>query len=257
LLPKQQFLRKECAPVNIVICEDTEKDARALRLLIEKYFLEINCLGKIMLYESGDAFLDDFAADKINDVKIVFLDIFMPGTNGIDTARKLRETDKKMVVIITTTSKNHGLEGYSVDALQYLVKPVNYPELKSVLEKCAEKFADSLRFIEVLSDRLTVRIYLKDIMYIESFNTALHIHTVKDTIKTFLPISEIEKQLENSAFLRTHRSFIVNIPYIKDVAENDFILTDGALVPIRQNDKLAVKQAYMDYVFAYTRGGRV
>jgi len=156
--------------INIVIYEDEEKDADALRLLIEKYFLEINCTGNITIYKNGDAFLEDFAANKLNDVKIVFLDIFMPGTNGIDTARKLREKDKNMVVIITTTSKNHGLEG--------------------------------------------------------------------------------------SAFLRTHRSFIVNIPYIKDIAENDFILINGTLIPIRQNDKLTVKQAYMDYVFAYTRGER-
>ena len=242
--------------INIVIYEDEEKDADALRLLIEKYFLEINCTGNITIYKNGDAFLEDFAANKLNDVKIVFLDIFMPGTNGIDTARKLREKDKNMVVIITTTSKNHGLEGYSVDALQYLVKPVNYPEVKNVLEKCTSMFTGSLRFIEVLSDRLTMKVYLKDIMYIESFNTVLHIHTVTGTIKTFLPLAEMEKQLEGSAFLRTHRSFIVNIPYIKDIAENDFILTNGTLIPIRQNDKLTVKQAYLDYVFAYTRGER-
>jgi len=242
--------------VNIVICEDAEKDAHSLRLLIEKYFTEINCTGNITVYESGDAFLEDFASGKINDVKIIFMDIFMPGTDGIDTARKLRETDKNVVIIITTTSKEHGLEGYSVDALQYLVKPVNYPELKGVLEKCASMFAGSLRFVEVLSDRLTVRVYLKDIMYIESFNTALHIHTVNGIVKTFIPLAEMEKQLEGSTTLRTHRSFIVNMPYIKDIAENDFILANGAQVPIRRNDKLTVKQAYMDYVFAYTRGGR-
>jgi len=242
--------------LNIVICEDTDNDAGLLRLHIEKYFLEINCIGNINVYKSGDEFLKEFAAGEINDVKIVFLDIFMPGTDGIGTARKLREADKEIVIIITSTSTSHGLDGYSVDALQYLVKPVKYPELKNVLEKCTSMFADSLRFIEVLSDRVTVRVYLKDIIYIESFNTALHIHTVKDTIKTFLPLSEMEKQLEGSSFLRTHRSFIVNIPYIKDIAENDFVLTSGTLIPIRRNDKLSVKQAYMDYLFAYTRGGR-
>jgi len=242
-------------PLNIVICEDVEKDAELLHLYIERYYEEVNCSGKITVYKSGDELLNDFANKRTDDVNIIFLDIFMPGTDGIDTARKIRETDKKMIIVFTTTSKDHGLDGYSVNALQYLVKPVNYHDLKSVFDNCMERFAGSLRFIEVLSDRLTIRAYLKDIIYIESFGDSLHIHTVNGTIKTFLPISEMEKQLGSKTFLRTHRSFIVNIPYIKDVAESDFILTNGALIPIRRNDKMTVKQAYMDYVFTYTRGG--
>jgi len=243
-------------PVNIVICDDTEKDSNLLRLFIERYLEEIDCIGKISVYKSGDAFLSDFAAKKVSDVQIIFLDIYMPGTNGIDTAKKIRETDKKMAVVFTTTSSKHGLDGFSVDALQYLVKPVDYAELSNALDKCAEKFADSLRFIKVLSDRLTVRAYLKDIMYIECLGGASYIHTVYETIKTFVPLSELEEQLESGAFLKTHRSFIVNMRYVKKFAENDFILTNGALVPIRQNDKLNVKQAYTDYVFAWTRGVR-
>ena len=240
--------------MNIVICDDIEDDANQLRLFVERYFKEINCESEIIVYESGDAMLEDLAAGKIDDVKIAFLDIYMPGTDGIDTARKIRETDKDMVIIFTTVSMAHGLEGFSVYALQYLVKPIKYTEIKDVLTKCTSMLADSLRFIEVMSDRLTVRVYLKDIMYIESFNTALLIHTLTGKVKTFLPLSEIEKQLAGSAFLRTHRSYIVNMPYVKSVAENDFILTSGALVPIRRSDKLAVKQAYTDYVFAWTRG---
>jgi len=146
------------------------------------------------------------------------------------------------------------MDGFSVYALQYLLKPVSYPEVKDVLDKCTEKFAGSLRYIEVMSDRLTIRVCLKDIMYIESYDTALYIHTVTDTIKTFLPLSEIEKQLESGTFLRTHRSYIVNMSFIESVAENDFILKNSTHIPIRQNDKLTVKQAYMDYVFTWTRG---
>jgi len=239
--------------MDVVICEDTEKDADSLRLFIERYFKEINCRSEIFVYKSGDSMLKDFAAGKINDVKIAFLDIYMPGTNGIDTARKIRETDKDMVIVFTTTSRDHGLDGYSVYALQYLVKPVNYPVVKDVLGKCTEKYTQSLRYIEVLSERLTVRIYIKDIMYIESFDTSLYIHTVKEKIKTFLPLSEIEKQLENSTFLRTQRSFIVNMRYIDDVTANDFILENGKAVPIRRSDKPAIKQAYRDYLSEITR----
>jgi len=247
---KQNIRQRRDAQMNIVICEDTEKHADSLRLYINKYFDEIDCRRNIVVYNSGDAFLKDFASEQASDVQIMFLDIYMPGTNGIDTAKKIRETDKDMIIVFTTTSKNHGLDGYSVDALQYLVKPVNYPEVKNVLSKCTKKFADSLRFIEVLSDRLTVRIFLKDIVYIECFDTALYIHTATETVKTFLPLFELNKQLEGSSFLRTQRSYIVNMRYIDDMTANDFIMQTGKAIPIRRSDRLAIKQAYRDYLSA-------
>jgi len=240
--------------MNIVICEDTETDANLLRLFINKYFGEINCQVNIVSYNSGDAFLKDFSAQKISDVKIAFIDIFMPGTDGIETAKKIRETDNDMVIIFTTTSNQHGLEGYSVDARQYLVKPINYPEFKSALCKCMKTFEDSLRFIEVLSDRLMVRVYLKNIIYIESFKTVLYIHTVTETIKTYLNLSELDKQLENSAFLRTQQSYIVNMHFIEEMSADEFLLQNGKTIPIRRSEKLAIKQAYRDYLSALTRG---
>jgi len=241
--------------MNIVICDDTEKDANLLRLYINKYFGEINCPVNILSYSSGDAFLKDFAAKQIGDVKIAFIDILMPGTDGIDTAKRIREIDKDMTIVFTTVSKKHSLEGYSVYALQYFVKPINYTDIKELFEKCTDKFADSLRFIDVLSDRLTVRAYLKDICYIESFGDALHIHTVTETVKTFLPLSELENQIDSSTFLRTQRSYIVNMQHIDDMTADGFIMQNGKGIPIRRNDKSAIKQAYRDYLSALTLGG--
>ena len=241
--------------LNIVICDDTERDAISLRLLVERYFSEIDCYVEIMGYENGDRLLEDLTANVISDVKIAFLDIYMPGTNGIDTAKKIRETDKDMTIIFTTTSKAHGLDGFSVYALQYLVKPVKYPEIKDTLDKCTQKYADSLKYIEVLSDRLTVRSYFKDIMYIECFDTALFIHTPTGVIKTFLPLSELEKQLKGSGFLRTQRSYIVNLRYVDDMVANEFILENGKAIPIRRSDRQALKQAYWDYLSALTWKG--
>jgi len=238
--------------MNIVICEDLNEDAISLRFFIEKYFNEIDCRSEITIYNSGDKLLEDFYSGKLSDVKVAFLDIYMPGTDGIDTAKKIRETDNEMIIIFTTSSINHGIEGFSVYALQYLVKPVNYPEVKNALSKCIEKYADSIRYIEVLSDRLMVRAYLKDIIYIECFDTTSFIHTNTEVIKTFLPLSELEKQLEGSSFLRTQRSYIVNMRYIHDMKTNDFVLENGKMIPIRRNDKLAIKQVYRNYLSKLT-----
>jgi DNA-binding LytR/AlgR family response regulator len=240
--------------VNIIVCEDLQDDGHVLRSHIKTFFETINCPVEITVFENGDSFLKNWDTLKTGNVKIAFLDIYMPGTSGIDVAGKIRETDEDMVIIFTTTSLDHGLDGYSVQALQYLVKPVGYPEVEKVLNKCVKLFADSLRSIEILADRLTVRVLLKDIMYIEIFNHTCHIHTVTETIKSYRPLDELERQLDERNFIRTHRSFIVNMRYIDDVAENDFLLKNGAAVPIRRSDKLAIKQSYRDYLFSLSRG---
>jgi len=159
-----------------------------------------------------------------------------------------------MAIILTTTSTDHGLDGYSVQALQYLVKPVGYPEVENILNKCMSLFADAMRYIEVLANRLTARILLKDILYIEVYKNTCLIHTGAETIKSYCPLEEIEKQLDGNTFLRTHRSYIVNMRHVDDVAENDFVLKCGDRVPIRRNSGSALKQAYRNYLFSQARG---
>ena len=237
--------------MDIIVCDDTAADRGHLSDGIRRFFAEINCPAEIAAFENGEDLLAD--TDTLLKAKIAFLDIYMPGINGVETAGKIRELDEEMVIVFTTTSRDHGLDGYSVGALQYLVKPVDYGDLKKVLGKCVKLFADSMRAIEILSDRLTVRVLLKDILYIEVFDHACHIHTHSETVKSYRSLDEIERQLMGGTFLRTHRSFIVNMRHIDDVADNDFLLTNGASVPIRKSDKLAVKQVYRDYLFALAR----
>jgi DNA-binding LytR/AlgR family response regulator len=244
--------------MKVIVCDDNPKDINTLCSFINRYFKENNCSVETSVYSNGESLIKDFDTQKTDGAKIVFLDIYMPGINGIDVAKKIRDIDTDMVIVITTTSPDHALDGYSVQALQYLVKPVSYTEVEKILNICVKTFAASLKFIEVLSDRLKVKILLKDILYIEVFDHTCYIHTISQTesMKTIeisrLPLHEIEKQLNNN-FLRTHRSFIVNMRYVKNITENNFEPINGAVVPIRRNDKLTVKQVYMDYLFEQTR----
>ena len=221
---------------------------------IDRFFKEINCPVEVITYEDGDSLLKNIDTFKERDVKIAFMDIYMPDVSGIDIAMKIRDAGNDMVIIFTTNSLDHGLDGYSVDALQYLVKPIDYPRMESVLNKCTRLFAQSMRSIEIMANRLTIRVLLKDILYIEVYKNTCLIHTGAETIKSYCPLEEIEKQLDGNTFLRTHRSYIVNMRHVDDVAENDFVLKCGDRVPIRRNSGSAVKQAYRNYLFSQARG---
>jgi DNA-binding LytR/AlgR family response regulator len=252
------YLGKLCraeggAFMKIVICEDSKDDRSALSTHIMKYLNENGSDAELAVYESGEAFLSDWETIKTDDVKIAFLDIYMTGMSGIEVAERIRSTGDSMVIIFTTVSRDHGLDGYTVKALQYLVKPVGYPEIVDVLNGCMALFADSLRYIEVLSDKIAVKVLLKDITHVEVYSNYCLIHTTTGVIKCRLTLDEIEQRLANGGFLRTHRSYVVNMRYIQSVAEDDFVLTNGTLIPIRRNDKLAVKQIHMDYLFALRR----
>ncbi|MCL2821426.1 MAG: LytTR family DNA-binding domain-containing protein [Oscillospiraceae bacterium] len=240
--------------MKIIVCDDTASDRLSLCFLLRKYLNEINCAAEVLVYESGTDLLEDLSKIKKDETRLAFLDIYMPGLTGVEVAKKIREDDSEMVIIFTTTSPDHGLDGYSVKALQYLLKPVGYPELKDVLDDCMSLFADHLQYLEVTVDRVAVRIPLKDIAYIEIHAHYGMIHTIKETIKSRMTLDEAEQQLSDKTFLRTHRSFLVNMRYIKSVDDNDFILSNGDIVPIRKNDKLKIKQTYMDYIFEQTRG---
>jgi DNA-binding LytR/AlgR family response regulator len=240
--------------MKIAICDDTAKDRRNINSHIKKYFKENSCLVELAVYNTGESFLKDWANGKSKDVKIAFLDIYMPGINGVELAKVIRKTNEDMVIVFTTNSVDHGLDGYSVKAFQYLIKPVAYPEVEDVLNGCMARFADSLSYIEVISERLTFKILHKDILFIEMFNHDCWFHTTDSKIKSRLTLDEVQRQLDGSTFLKTHRSYIVNMRYIKSISKNDFVLTNGAMIPIRRNDKLAVKQVYIDYLFALRRG---
>jgi len=143
---------------------------------------------EITAFKSGDAFLDSF---KPFAYEIVFLDIYMPGINGVD------------------------------------VKPIEYKKLCTVLDKCHDRFADAMRFIEVLSDRVMVKILLCDILYVEVFDKTCIFHTRTKNIKTYNTLSEIEQLLGGLPFLRCHRTHIVNMTYIVEVLGVEFMLRNG------------------------------
>jgi len=240
--------------MNIIICEDTAKDRDILCSHIEKYFSDNNRRAEISVYETGESFLADTAILKSKAPKIAFLDIFMAEIDGVDVAKKIRETDEDMVIIFTTASREHGVDGYSVDAMQYLVKPVEYENVEKVFGRCVRLFADSRRSITVLSDRKTIKILLKDITHIEIYGHDCLIHTLSETITTRMPLDEIEREVNGDTFLRTNRSYIANMRYIDDMEENDFLLANSIAVPISRNMKKTVKQAYKKYAFALSRG---
>lgn len=197
--------------------------------------------------------LDAMAFLNQHTVDLLFLDIQMPGLTGLQLLKNLNDRPE---VIMTTAYTQHALEGFELQVLDYLIKPIPFerfikainrffkvrqPHLSLPEEGSSTQYNDT--FIFVKSDKAMVKIMLTEITFIESLRNYVSIHLGKNkVIKTMNTISNIEEKLPELHFLRVHRSFIIAINKIDSYTSGSFKI-DGNIIPIGRQYKESVKLA--------------
>ena len=236
--------------MNIAICDDLDVDRKIITDMINRYFTEHNSIVNITTYNNGEDLISNFTHENFD---LIFLDIYMYKLNGIDTAKEIRKKDDNSILVFITTSSDFALDAYDLDALQYLIKPITYDKIKKILDKCLKELSTNMRFIDVFEGGNPVKIPLNDIYYIDVYDKYCYIHLKDKVIKTHSSLAKLWGFLETSSFLKCHRSYIVNMLYINEMLSNDFLLKNGEKIPITKNDKLNLKQTYLDFVFNQMR----
>lgn len=237
--------------MNIAICDDLQSDSELLQKYIEMYCTNHSIDFEFFSFLSGEALLENFEKDKY---EILFLDIYMGGKSGIETAHAIRDADSECLIIFTTTSLDHAIESFEVAAIHYLVKPLNYDHVEKALDRCNQLFTLADKYIQVMSQRIMVRVLLKELMFAEVYRNITVLHTVSGEVKTYMPLDELSLLLEGEEFLRCHRSYIVNMNFIVGMENCDFILKNEQKVPIPRQDKQQMKQQYTNHLFNTVRG---
>lgn len=236
----------ESTAVRIAICEDRAEDMGNLMdiLYVSADQNKISAKPQISTFPSGESFIEEF---KEGDYDLIFLDIFMKDMTGMDTAKLIRRIDSDCAIVFTTTSKDFAIEGYKVDALDYIIKPAKDEEIIQLITK----YLDSKKekegpFITVIADYRKVDVTLSKIVYIEVIDKYCIFHTTERDIKSRMSMNELVDKLSRP-FLRCHRSYMVNLDYVKDITE-DFIMKNGDVVYIRKNDYAHIKEEYLKYL---------
>lgn len=232
--------------MRIAICDDSIIERSSLYEMMAKYCTSRSMDTAIELFASGEDFL---ASDPENKYSIILMDIYLKGMNGMDAIKEFRKKDNDAIVIFCTTSSDFAIEGYSVHASNYLVKPVSYKALSDALDSCQNLIDDNVKSIEVLTGRLPMQVYLRSIIYIEVMNSLCRIHTIDGEIDTYRPLQEISDELPNPPFLRCHRSYLVNMNYADEILDRDFLMKDGSTVPISKKEKTRIKTEYLHYIW--------
>ncbi len=205
--------------------------------------LKIGKLGFLTLVGQFHNGLDanQFLAE--NAVDLVFLDIQMPDITGLDLLRTLKNPP---MVIFTTAFPNYALESFELDAVDYLVKPIEFQRFVKAVNKAREFF--DLRknqnhevsevqreFMYLRADRQFVKVFFKDIRYMEGMKNYVMFYTTREKIMTAISLSQILEQIPATIFARINKSFVVNADFVRRVLPDTILLDDGTELPFGKN----------------------
>lgn len=209
--------------------------------------LYISRIDFLTLTGRCDNALQAFAALNKGAVDVMFLDIKMPEMSGLELIKSLKNPPK---VILTTAYDEYALEGYELDIVDYLLKPIRFERFLKGVQKVQQMKNAHLMTNEtdeifyVRSDRKLVRIDSREVYYIESLKNYLTLHTVNQKVIVHGTLSGIEEQMRhNPYFIQMHRSFIVNTRFVTEVGTNMIRLKDNTELPVGGNYKDSLLQA--------------
>ena len=228
--------------MRIAICDDEEIYRIELKSLLDK--LLINVDYNIDTFDDGNRLTESF---KGLPYDLVFLDIEMPAVDGITLAKKIRAISEKVFIVFLTSHVEYAIEGYEVNALRYLTKPVDIEKLKEVIRFVQEKQGKERQLI-IKEDGEELLINLNDVIFMESMNQNVRIVTAGGEHVIRYNISDFEDQLKNDGFFRIHRGYLISLSKVKKLSGNDVILDGGETLPVSRSNVKPLKEALYTYV---------
>ena len=229
--------------MKVVICDDIPEFLRIFRRKLDDQFARRDWPLQCEMFSSGKALLEQ----DLTDVHAVFIDIDMPGINGLDTARQLRARYDDLVIVFVTAFVQYAVDGYSAEALRYLLKDRLDEMLPGCLDAINEKVFTTQETtpIQTLSHSMTVR--LRDILYFEGTphrHSILHSYP-QGTVECLGKLTDFDARLSQKGFLRIQKSFLVNMKYIEDMRNYSVLLTTGETL---STSRKTFRQLYTDYI---------
>lgn len=236
--------------LRIAVCEDQTTDRDILLRHLKDHAFKMMLHMEISSFGSGEELLELFAPGMF---QLVFLDIFMTGITGVETAFRIRKMDPDCVIVFVSTSPSYRAEGFEVGAVHYLIKPLTPEGIEVVFSRCRKLITEMEKSIEVTVDRRPLWVLMGNILYAEVYGKTVLIHTVHGVVKTRASLGEMADKLREGPFLLCHRCYIVNLQHVAEVEEADFLMQNGSRVPIRKNGRQLIREAYIQYAFDMVR----
>ena len=199
-------------------------------------------------FENGEFFLK---AAKERSFAVLFLDIYMDGANGVEIARELRKSDPDCLLIFTTTSADHAVEGFKVRALHYLVKPYSEKEISDLIDEILSRIPSSGKYIDIKVNGSNIQVPFRSIVYAEHFSHMIHVHTSKArelvTRQSFEAFNALLKM--DPRFYQCNRGIVINLEHAVDYDGTVFEMDNGNQIPVSQKLVKNARETFMEFLF--------
>jgi len=209
---------------NIAVVDDDASDRGEILGHLERYRREKDKSFTVTEFDNAVKFLEGYnpAYD------IVFIDIQMPYLDGMTAAGKLRELDPYVLIVFVTNMQQYAIKGYAVNALDFIIKPINYFGFSTLMSKVRRVLsAKEGKEIVISANGSIRRIPVTRISYIEVARHRLTYHTEEGTLETWGNLNDVENELSCELFSRCNACYLVNLRYVSGIKGDDVILSDG------------------------------
>lgn len=212
--------------MRIAIVDDEHPERELLQGYLQRYAREYGGSFEVDTFASADALLSNYSM--IYDILI--FDIDMPGTNGIEAARQIRRMDRNTVLIFITNIAQYAINGYEVDAVDYIIKPIGYYDFALKFQRAISKAVQSKQtylLLETVDG--TRRVDIAEVVYVEALSHYLIFHLEQEQFRVRGNIRDYEQRLRPYNFCQIHKSFLVNMEFIKEIRTGELMVNETTL----------------------------
>lgn len=229
---------------KVAVVEDDEAARRSLTDKIERYAEEKGHTITVSGFSDAYFFLMNYKSD----YAVIFLDIEMPGMNGMEAAKKVRQSDSAAIIVFVTNLAQYAVEGYAVAAFDFVLKPVSYPAFQMKFDRICKELSHRLddHCIYIGNRTQNKRVRVLDIYYVESENHDLLFHTTDGLVRMRGTMADMEKRLAPHHFVRCNSCYLVNLRYIDNLC-GDRVIVGGAELRISQSRRHAFLAEFARY----------
>lgn len=248
IMKKQKSIRgmqMEEPIFNIAVCDDELPDRDTIADMtkevcdLDQINAQISCFG------NAEELLKTMQEGK--QYHMLLLDVMMPGQDGMELARYLREDKRKIPIVFISSNREMALRGYEVAAARYLAKPVDKERLREAVAFCYEQGSDNEEMLVPFNGGVR-KVAPKEIYYIEIKGRKSRITQEKEEWDTPLTMEKLEMMLTGHKFIRCHQSFLVNCRYVRILCTSHLELMDGRCIPVSKHRIKKVRETFFQYM---------
>lgn len=230
--------------MNIAICDDKEIDIKYIEKTVKKEFEVHNINCELSLYTDAESLLE---ANQLQPFDVIFLDLDMPGLNGMEAASRLNKLNSVTEIIFVTNHDELVYKAYRFKAVGFIRKKYLKTEISEILETLIESINARHQYIAFSDTGVEFKCLINDIMYMQSDDHYVDIITTKKKYTLRDSLNNIENLYSHFGFIRVHSRYLVNFRYIYSIEKNTIVLNNKHQIPISRSKTTAVKESFQFY----------